>query len=211
MTLRYYMDKVKGIFLECSVDFIKAANAARAARDQIPAVQNNRMLSEEGKRTQIEALRDAIKGYEAEMEQCKRKANDEARQVREAVAQAFYSRYHADVDSLDKDALQLLNSDIMTDGELMQMSMKFDGNATMQRLIAKKLVASADPNIASYGRVLLANSNEPHLAAIDNVIKLGNFCMGEGSQSGANGASGLFARFDEILAETYDKAPNISA
>ena len=75
MKLKGYMDKVKSIYQDYSVDYIKAADAINALNDAIPAIQNDRMLTSEGKQARVSDAREAIKKHEAIIRALKEEAD----------------------------------------------------------------------------------------------------------------------------------------
>ena len=144
------------------------------------------------------------------MELLARTAKAKALEVRSEVETRFYDRYHANPEEMDMRGIELLRSGILSDKEVKHLAEKYDGNCTMQRICGKYLEQSDDQGTRALGRMMRANASDPHLRCIDSIIEVGSYCMGGAHLSGTNGAERIFSRFDEMTAQTYAAAPDIS-
>lgn len=210
MKLYDYMKKVEGIYKELAPEYIKAVENYKNIRDAIIATRNNRDLTEQGKKKRIEQLQEENRVNKAEMEALAATAEQRAQEVRKQVEKAFYNRYHANPEALDMKVLELLKSGILTDTELKNLASQYSDNATMQRIAGKYMEQRPDRELQQTGRYLQQSASDPHLRCIDGVITIGRYCMGGAPLSGSAGAARMFERFDDMAAETYAAAPDIS-
>lgn len=210
MTLKDYMKQVEQIYKKYAPDFIKEANAEKALREEIYNIRGSRELTPEGKQARIEPLQRQCEKHRAKMELLAKTAQAKALEVRSVVESRFYDRYHANPDAMDMRGVELLRSGILSDKEIKQLAEQYSDNCTMQRICGKYMEQSADQETRTLGRVLQANASDPHLRCIDSIIEVGSYCMGGAHLSGANGAERMLSRFDEMTAQTYAAAPDIS-
>ena len=211
MKLTDYMRKTEKIYKELAPRYLEAAKQDEENRQAILNVRNSRDLTYEGKQKKIAALQEKGKAFKAEMAAIAATANEQAQEVRQEVAERFYGFYHATPQAIDMQGLELLKSGILSESELMQVAEGYKGNATMQRICGKYMQQSDSRTLREMGSVLQANASNPHLKCIDSIIEVGTHCMGGAPLSGANGAEHMFARFDEMTAQTYAAAPDIEA
>ena len=209
MTLKDYMRKTERIYKELAPEYIKSVKEEQKAREQIYQTRSSRDLTPEGKQKRIAALQELCNEHKANMAALAKTAKERALEVRKEVEKRFYNRYHATPAALDMQTLELLKSGILSDSELLHLAETFDGNSTMQRICGKYMEQSSNRNTQTLGRALQMNASDPHLRCIDSIIEVGTHCMGGAPLSGANGAEHMFARFDEMTAQTYAAAPDV--
>jgi len=211
MKLIDYMKEAENIYRDAAPSYIKNANKAKEIREAIYAVRNDRTLTPGGKQKKIEELQEQERTLRAEMAAIAATAKEKALEVRQSVSERFKGFYEVSPDAIDTNALELLKSGILRDSELVKLADSYAGNITMQRIIGKYLEERPDRNLQQMGRLLQANLQDPHLKCIDSVISAGDYCLGGAPLSGSAGAEGMYNHFDQMLAPTYEAAPDIDA
>lgn len=209
MKLKDYMKKVEQIYKDAAPEYIKLAKQYDQMQRDIADVPKSRELTHEGKQKRIQALEADKARLKAKMDKMAAEVDAEALKVRQSVEKNFYSQFYALPSALDMQALELLKSGILNDTELLNLAGSFKGNATMQRICAKYMEQSSNPDVQRMGRAMQYTPQDTHMQCIDSVIVAGRACVGIGTQSGPSGAENFLNQFDRLTQDAYANAPDV--
>lgn len=209
MKLTDYMKKVEKIYKDAAPEYIKMAKHYAALEQSRAALPMDRDLTAEGKQKRMKAIETEMANLKAKMDQYAADTDSQALKVRQDVESRFYSQFYATPDALDMQTIELLKSGILNDTELKTIAANFKGNATMQRICAKYMEQSSNPDVQRMGRAMQYMPQDTHMQCLDSVIVAGRACVGIGTQSGPSGAEAFLNRFDHMTADAYAKAPDV--
>lgn len=205
MKLTEYMKQVEDVYKKYGARYVEELQADAKIRADMDAVRASRELTEEGKRNRIARLMQESNTHKANMAALAAAANGEAVEIRKEVAQRFYGHFHAMPAAIDPNGMELLRSGILTDAELVNLANSYEGNNTMERICATYLEKREDKALQQMASVIKSKGyHDTHLRCIDSIIDVGRRCVMD------NNAPVFLQKFDEITAQTYSAAPDIS-
>ena len=107
---------------------------------ELKAVQEDPLLSGEGKKKKAESLSKKKQELEKELSKVQDKARKRYAAMREELKGTFNGYFGLNVGQLDTKALSVLNADILSTDEILALAENYKGNAIMLRIIGKKLL-----------------------------------------------------------------------
>ena len=99
MTLKEFMKQVENIYKDSGEQYVAAAKAEAAAREEIEKTRSSRELTQEGKEKRIAKLQEEIREHKAEMAAIAATAKKKALGVRKSCEEYFFGRFHATPDA----------------------------------------------------------------------------------------------------------------
>lgn len=205
MKLTDYMKKAEAVYKEYGAKYVEELQEDAKILASINSVRTSRDFTEEGKASRIANLRRESEKHKANMAALAAAANTKAAEIRKEVAQGFYGHFHAMPAAIDPNGMELLRSGILTDAELVNLTNSYEGNNTMERICATYLEKREDKALQQMASVIKSKGhNDVHLRCIDSIIDVGRRCVGD------TNAPVFLRKFDEITAQTYAAAPDIS-
>ena len=203
---RDYLDRIADIFKEAAAEVAKDAVKLDELQAKHAGVWSDVTLNMEGKHRASAQYADGIHRVQRHIQGIQAEARKEAMKVRGEVERDFHDYFNANVADFDEKTAAFVNSGLATDAELLNLAKT--ASRTMKRVIGAKLAESKDSTTAFYGRVMQQESYNPHLQAVDNLIKAGGYAVGQGG-SGPAGASYFLQRWDEAVQPIYSACPNV--
>lgn len=199
--------------------YTKSLSALQAAQDKFTEAQKwhsgespaERELNTAKARI---ALTEAQQAFESEGPAIWATFNEKRAELRQGLEKEVRAASLVDPDAIDENAIKLLESGVMKSDDFQKMVSKYDGNATMTRMIAKfaRDSAGAADNAREKAAlnaisVTCADGLDSTMRAWDALSKTADYCCGqahEGRRSNPGIITGMSARWEELTAEALE-------
>ena len=134
--------------------------------------------SEKGYQEKEEALSAQISGCKKQLGEVSNGFTEAAEAIKAECKDRFKTKYGIDPAKIDNAGVILIQSGALSPAELLDLSKKYEGNATMRRLIGAELLKSGDEEAQSVGQVIVDDSKQqPHTDILDNLITIGHMAL----------------------------------
>lgn len=151
------IDKLDALYQSIRTELTECFEAIAAADTERETVDNDVTLSAIGRAQKYERIDTAKRAAAQRAERIADEAREQFAQIRADAVKAAGGRFTVRPQDIDRDAVTLLQSGILTDAELLNLADSYADNATMRRLIGKALTERAEArNIYDDMRTALA-------------------------------------------------------
>lgn len=176
LCLSAYLDEIRTTYNEARAEYTRLYDLLDEATAKYREARRSGNYSRQGIE-KVQQEYSAKSAYlRASIEQVIQDAQASFAKTRQSADHAFGDLYRVLPEKLDMAALELLKSGILTDGELVELAGRYEGNRTMTRLIGKyaKERADTDPNntnvaMRKLAAAVKASETIPHLEAMDSL------------------------------------------
>lgn len=199
--------------------------AFKAARDEYAAAYN---AVESARQAANEAGADALKKQIAalQLQEAEKKMRQEtgriwsvfdakAAELRHTLEKELQTNSLADPTAIDSNAVELMKTGILTPDDYFNFADKYDGNATMLRLIgyyAREAAADAESRKDRIALTVLAqdcaSGTGKTLKAFDELLTAANYCSGRGGNGKRSSSPGVTIsmgeKWEQLVGETVE-------
>lgn len=201
MNVRNYIDRINNAYREHRNSYNELAAKYDDINSKIENLKNHRSeYSAAGFKERIDKYEKEQRGIRNELEKLDKSFRTAAAEVRKECADRFSRRYMMNKDSIDRNALDLIQSGVLMADELRAMAEDYADNNTMLRFIGHAMHNTDNNELQKEGSFLIRKSgSRPHLDVVDGFTE--DCAKGLRADSASNGYT-----FGEVraMADGYD-------
>lgn len=208
-----YLRRANDVYKNARAEWCDLRDERTAIAAELETTEADKRLTPTARRERVIELKDSYKTKTREMLTVSESMNKELQSMRSEMAEAFYPHYHATAEALDLKAQAVIQSGILTIGELMEMGNKYSQNETMRRMIGRELEGRLSTDrtmntdkareVKNFAIWCAQPARQEHLAAFDNLADMYNRATG-GRRKGSGDYSDTADKFAQIIADNFE-------